>query len=386
LTDPKAGGIATAGPVAEARMGGHDTARRTALYDDHVKAGGKLVPFAGFMLPIQYRGIVDEHERVRRSVGLFDVSHMGEVLFRGPRAVATVNRIITNDVASAKPGRAVYTAVCLPHGGIVDDMIAYKVSDTEVFICVNASNKDKDYRWFVEAAAGDCEVLDQSDEYSQIAVQGPRAPELLGRALGPDVAAMKPFTFQRKTFDGADVIVATTGYTGEKGGEVYVPNGAASALWKRLMELGADLDVGPIGLGARDTLRLEMKYCLYGNDIDETTTPLEAGIGWTVKFDKGDFTGRAALAKQRDAGLKRSLVAFVVEGKGIPRHEYAIYAGDAKVGHVTSGTLSPSLKVPVGLGYVDVPHDRVGTTIEIDLKGLRRAAAKVVEPPLYKKG
>ena len=366
-------------------MSSHENAKRTALYDEHVRAGGKLVPFAGYFLPIQYEGIVAEHNRVRTAVGLFDVSHMGEVLFRGPKAVAVVQRIITNDIAGAKPGKAVYTAVCLPHGGIVDDMIAYKVSDTEVFICVNASNKEKDYRWFVEQAAGDCEVLNLSDQYSQIAVQGPKGLELMGRVFGADVAAMKPFTFLNKTFEGAPVIVATTGYTGERGGEIYVPDAVAAALWRRFMELGADLGVGPIGLGARDTLRLEMKYCLYGNDIDETTTPLEAGIGWTVKFDKGDFVGRAALVKQRDAGLKRSLVAFVVDGKGIPRHEYGIYVGDRKVGHVTSGTLSPSLKIPVGIGYVDVPFDKVGSAIEIDLNGMRRAPARVVEPPLYKK-
>ena len=360
--------------------------RRTALYEDHVRAGGRMVPFAGFMMPVQYEGIVAEHERVRRAVGLFDVSHMGEVLFRGPTAQAVVQRIVTNDVAAAKPGKAVYTPVCLPSGGIVDDMIVYKRSPTDLFICVNASNKDKDFAWFVEHAAGECEVSDLSDRYSQIAVQGPKAPELLGRVLGPDVAAMKPFSFVDKPFEGADLIVATTGYTGEKGGEVYVPNEVASALWNRLLEQGRDLDVGPIGLGARDTLRLEMKYCLYGNDIDDTTTPLEAGIGWTVKLEKGDFVGRDALVRQKEQGLRRSLVAFVIEGKGIPRHEYPIFAGETRVGHVTSGTLSPSLKVPVGLGYVDKPHDAVGTLLEVDLKGLRRAAARVVEPPLYKHG
>lgn len=364
---------------------GTEGQRHTALFADHVRAGGRMVPFAGYVLPIQYQGIAAEHERVRTAVGLFDVSHMGEVLFRGPKALATVQRIVTNDVAAAKPGKAVYTPVCLPTGGIVDDMIVYKEADDRLFICVNASNKDKDFRWFVEQAAGECEVLDLSDEYAQVAVQGPNAPELLARVLGEDVRGLKPFSFLKKDFRGADVIVATTGYTGEPGGEVYVPNGAASALWNRLLEAGKDLGVGPIGLGARDTLRLEMKYCLYGNDIDETTTPLEAGIGWTVKLGKGGFVGRDALLKQQREGLKRSLVAFVVEGKGIPRHEYPLFVGDRQVGHVTSGTLSPSLGVPVGLGYVDVPNDRPGTVIDVDLKGMRRAPARVVEPPLYKR-
>lgn len=366
-------------------MSAGDGLRRTALYDDHVRAGGKMVPFAGHMLPVQYEGIAAEHRRVRTAVGLFDVSHMGEVEFRGPKALQTVQRIVTNDVAAPEPGKAVYTPVCLPSGGIVDDMIVYKESDERVFICVNAANKDKDYRWFVEQAAGDCDVIDLSDQYSQIAVQGPNAPELLGRVFGDAVRAMKPFSFRREVFGGVEVIVATTGYTGEPGGEVYVPNDAASALWNHLLDLGKDLGVGPIGLGARDTLRLEMKYCLYGNDIDETTTPLEAGIGWTVKLEKGEFVGRDALLRQKREGLRRILVAFVVEGKGIPRHGYRIFAGDAPVGHVTSGTLSPSLNVPVGLGYVDVPHDRVGSVIEIDLKGMRRVEARVVEPPLYRR-
>lgn len=365
-------------------MGDHGDARRTPLYDEHVKAGGKIVPFAGFLMPVQFQGIQAEHDRVRSAVGLFDVSHMGEIVFRGPRAKAVVQRLATNNVGDVKPGRAVYTPVCLPHGGIVDDMIFYKMSDEEFFVCVNASNKDKDYRWFVEQTAGECEVLDLSDSYGQIAVQGPEAPALLARIFGDDVAAMKPFTHVKKQFEGQEVIVATTGYTGERGGEVYIPAPLTAALWQALLAKGADLGVGPIGLGARDTLRLEMKYCLYGNDIDETTTPLDAGLAWTVKLEK-EFIGRDALLKQKAEGLKRQLVAFVVEGKGIPRHEYGIWAGDRQIGHVTSGTLSPSLKVPVGLGYVDVPHDAVGSQIEIDLKGLRKVTARVVEPPLYKR-
>jgi len=361
-----------------------DGLRRTALYDNHVSAKAKMVPFAGYLMPVQYDGIVAEHLRVRTAVGVFDVSHMGELELLGPKALAVVQRIVTNDVGSVRPGKAVYTPACLESGGIVDDMIVYKVSDEDIFICVNAANKDKDYKWFVQQAHGECEVRDRSDEFSQVAVQGPKAPELLGRLFGSDVPGMKPFTFVRKTYKGADVIVATTGYTGEPGGEVYMPNEVASTMWTELLDAGADLGVGPAGLGARDTLRLEMKYCLYGNDIDDTTTPLEAGIGWTVKFNKGDFVGRDALLRQKEEGLKRALVAFVVEDKGIPRHGYELYADGRRVGQVTSGTLSPSLKVPVGLGYVEVPFDRPGTKIEVDLRGLRRASARVVEPPLYR--
>jgi aminomethyltransferase len=362
-----------------------ENARHTAIYEEHVKAGGRMVPFAGFMLPVQYAGIVAEHQTVRTAVGLFDVSHMGEVLFRGPDANAAIQRLVANDVGSVKAGKAVYTPACLPSGGIVDDMIVYKVSDTEFFVCVNASNKDKDYRWFVENTTGDCEVLDLSDQYSQIAIQGPNAPELMARVFGDFAREMKPFTFRKSAYAGAEVIVATTGYTGERGGEVYLPNAVAAAAWRDLIAKGADLGVAPIGLGARDSLRLEMKYCLYGNDIDETTSPLEAGIGWTVKLDKGDFIGRDAIVRQKEAGLERSLVAFVVEGKGVPRHHYELYAGDAKIGFVTSGTQSPSLKIPVGIGYVATAHAAPGSAIEVDLKGLKRVPARVVEPPLYKK-
>lgn len=365
-------------------MSGLEETRRTALYEEHVKAGGRMVPFAGFAMPVQFDGIVKEHHRVRSTVGLFDVSHMGEVVFRGPRAEQVVQRITTNNVA-CKVGRAVYTPVCLPSGGIVDDMIFYRRGETEWFVCVNASNKDKDYAWFVQQAAGECEVLDLSDRYSQIAVQGPNAPALLARIFGEDLATLRPFSFVDRAFQGADCIVATTGYTGEAGGEVYVPNDAAVALWRALVEKGRDLGVGPIGLGARDSLRLEMKYCLYGNDIDETTTPLEAGLAWTVKFDKGDFVGRDAMLAQKAAGIPRHLVCFVIEGKGIPRHEYKLFHGDTEIGVVTSGTLSPSVGVPIGMGYVTTPFAEVGSRIEVDLKGLRRAAATVVAAPFYKR-
>ncbi len=366
-------------------MSGHEDVKKTFLYDEHVKAGGKMVPFAGFWMPVQFEGIAREHERVRTKVGLFDVSHMGEIVFRGPRAMAVVQRLTTNSVGTVAPGKAVYTPVCLPSGGIVDDMIFYKVSDTEWFVCVNASNKDKDYAWFVQQTAGECEVLDLSDRYSQVAVQGPNALELMGRLFGDDVKAMKPFTFVRKEYQGAEVIVATTGYTGEKGGEIYVPNAAVVSLWRELLAKGEDLGVGPIGLGARDSLRMEFKYCLYGNDIDETTTPMEANLAWTIKFDKGDFTARDVLVRQRDEGCARALVMFVVEGKGIPRHGYPVMVGDEVVGQVTSGTLSPTVGVPFGMAYVARPHDAVGSRILIDIKGMKKVEARVVQPPLVKR-
>lgn len=365
-------------------MDEHADLRRTAFYDEHVRAGGKMVPFAGHWMPVQFEGIAAEHQRVRNCVGLFDVSHMGEIVFQGPKAETVLQRIVTNDVIKAGPGKAIYTPVCYPDGGIVDDMIVYKRSPTDLFICVNASNKDKDFQWFVEQAAGECEVADLSDRYSQIAIQGPAAPDLLVRVLGAEAGGMKPFTFKTISYRGAEVIVSTTGYTGERGGEVYVPHEAAVSLWRDLIVHGEEMGVAPIGLGARDTLRLEKNYCLYGNDIDQTTTPIEAGIEWTVKLGKGDFVGREVLARQVSEGVRRKLVGFVAEGKGIPRHGYPILFGDEEVGHVTSGTLSPSLKVPVGLGYVNLPHHEVGTRLEVDLKGLRKVAVRVVEPPLFK--
>jgi aminomethyltransferase len=361
--------------------------KKTALFDAHVKAGAKMVPFAGFMMPLEFEGISKEHIRVRTKVGIFDVSHMGEIRIKGKEALAYVQKLVTNDCGRAKPGKAVYTPVCLPSGGIVDDMIVYKFGDDDFFICVNAANREKDYNWFVSNRDSyDCEIVDQSDEYSQVAVQGPNAKTLLSRIFGDDVLQMKPFWFCMKDFQGAPCILATTGYTGEEGGEVYVPNEVAQALWYRLLEVGEDLGVGPIGLGARDTLRLEMKYCLYGHDIDETTTPLEADIGWTVKFDKGDFIGRDALVAQKEKGISRRLSAFIVVEKGVPRQGYRIVADNEEVGQVTSGAFSPCLKKPIGLGYIKKGFDEVGKQIFVDIKGFRVVKAMVVEAPFYRRG
>lgn len=366
-------------------MGG-EKPRKTSLYAAHIRAGAQMIPFAGFWMPLRFEGVVAEHLRVRSAVGLFDVSHMGEIVIKGPKAQDVVQRLLTNDVASIPPGKAVYSPACLPSGGIVDDLIAYKFSSEHFLVCVNAANRQKDFRWFTEQAGGEGEVVDLSDDYTQVAVQGPKAPDLLARVFGDFVNAMKPFSFQVVSYQGYEVILATTGYTGERGGEIYFPNEVAETLWTELLDKGRDLGAAPIGLGARDTLRLEMVYCLYGHDIDETTTPLEAGIGWTVKFDKGYFIGRDALMKQREEGLSRRLVAFVMEEKGVPRQGYRILADGEVVGAVTSGAYSPSLGAPVGLGYVAKPHDAVGNVIGVDLKGMRTARARVVEPPLFRRG
>lgn len=361
------------------------TPRRTPLYDRHVQAGGRLIDFAGWELPVQYSGVLDEHATVREAVGLFDVSHMGELRITGPDAIAAVNRVVTNDISKLVDGQAQYTAVCLPSGGIVDDMIVYRVGPTEIFICVNASNREKDHAHYREFLTGDCVLEDQGDQWAQLALQGPRAGQTLAAALGEDlVEALPPFHFRDVPWGGTTVRVATTGYTGERGVELYVDTAHAGALWDALMTAGAAHGIKPCGLGARDTLRLEMGYCLYGNDIDDTTTPLEAGLGWVTKLGKGDFVGRAALLRQKDAGVPRRLVGIELLDRGIPRHGYPIWAGGEAVGHVTSGTMSPTLKKAVGMGYVPTALAAEGTAIEVEIRD-RRVAARVVKFPFIKK-
>lgn len=363
---------------------------RTALYDEHLRLGGRLVEFAGFMMPVQYDGMLAEHHRVRRQVGLFDVSHMGEVRVTGPEALAAVNRLITNDLTRITDGRALYTCLCADDGTIVDDLIIYRLSPTEIFICVNASNRHGDVAHMRANLTGDATLVDESDAWSQIAVQGPNALELLGRVLGKTAAAQKPFRMKAFNWNSREVLFATTGYTGEAGGEIYVPNALAAPLWQALLEAGADLGVGPAGLGARDTLRLEMGYCLYGNDIDRTTNPLEAGLGWVTRLDKATFVGRDALLAVQAHGLSRRLVGIEVADKGIARHGYKVMVGDREVGVVTSGTMSPSTGRCIALAYVST--DVVGLTgipeiapadLTVDCRG-RMKPATIVAYPFYK--
>ena len=360
-----------------------DARRRTALYDTHVALGARMVEFAGYDMPVQYDGILAEHERVRRHVGLFDVSHMGEVRIVGNDAVGAVNRLITNDLNRVADGRAQYTALCNTGGTIVDDLICYRISQDEVFICVNASNRHKDVAHMREHISGDVTLTDESDDFSQIAVQGPNAPALLERIFGK-VAKLAPFRIRNATFEGTPIYFATTGYTGEPGAELYVPNAVAPALWAALMAAGKDLGVGPVGLGARDTLRLEKAMCLYGNDIDDTTTPLEAGLGWVTRLDKPDFVGKAALVAQEAAGVPRKLVGIEVGDRGIPRHGYPIKHDGQVVGHVTSGTMSPTTGKAIGLAYVTAALAAPGTDLIVDCRG-KDKPAKVVATPFYNK-
>lgn len=360
-------------------------AKGTVLLEEHKRLGAKIVDFAGFLMPIRYKGINAEHINVRKNVGIFDVSHMGEVIIKGPEAGKAVDFLVTNAIAKVKPGRAVYSPVCYPEGGIVDDLIAYKVADDDYFICVNASNTDKDFEHFQKYVKGfDCELTNRSDEFSQVAIQGPKARTLLARFFGDEVVNMKPFRHKPANLYGRDVLLATTGYTGEQGYEVYMPNEIAAEFFRDLLTKGQDLGVAPIGLGARDTLRMEMKYCLYGNDIDKNTTPLEADLAWTVKLNKPDFLGKDVLVKQQKNGLKRRLVAFVVEGKGIPRHGYKCFDNNNEIGVVTSGAMSPIIGKAFGLGYVAIDFAEPGSVFDIDVKGLFRTRAKVVRPPIHK--
>ncbi len=357
--------------------------RHTPFFANHQAAAGRIIDFGGWALPVQYTGIIEEHRRVRSTVGVFDVSHMGEVWIRGPGAHAAVQHLVTNDVDIA-PGRAQYTAMCQPDGGIVDDLIVYRLGPQEFLICVNASNREKDFQWMVanNPTPDTATVVDESDDWAQVAIQGPDGPATVQALTGTDVSALPSFGTCRATIAGVEgCIVARTGYTGEDGFEVFLPAEGAAQFWPAVMDAGAAHDIQPIGLGARDTLRLEMKYCLYGNDIDETTTPLEAGLGWVTKLAKPDFIGRDTLLAQKEAGVTRRLVCLEVE-KRIARPHCTILSEGQPVGEVTSGTKSPSLEKNIAMGYVPRRLARPGTQVQVDIRG-RTAEAVVVKPPFY---
>ncbi|MBI2377106.1 MAG: glycine cleavage system aminomethyltransferase GcvT [Deltaproteobacteria bacterium] len=358
--------------------------KRTPLYESHVALGARIVDFAGWAMPVQYSGVVDEHQTTRRAIGLFDVSHMGEVELRGPKALEAADRLITNDIGRATTGQAVYSPMCRPDGGIVDDLVAYRFSPERVFICVNASNRSKDFEWMKSQVGKLCDVIDRSDELAQIAVQGPKAAELLGTITRVDLGAIKTYRFAEGEVAGKQAIVSRTGYTGEDGFELYVGESDGRALWDELISKGAAYGAKPVGLGARDSLRLEMKFPLYGNDIDDTTNPLEAGLGWTVKLDKADFNGKDALVARRAAGLTRKLVGFEMIDSGIARHGYEVFVNGERSGVVTSGTKGPSVDKAIGMAYVPSSVAAEGNTFEVDIRG-RKAKAVVVKTPFYKR-
>jgi glycine cleavage system T protein (aminomethyltransferase) len=354
--------------------------KKTPLYDRHQSLGAKIIDFGGWAMPVQYSGILDEHKAVRGAAGIFDVSHMGEVIFRGPRAVEAVQKLVTNDVGKLADGHALYSCACLPSGGIVDDLIVYRERADDLLIVVNASNRDKDVAWFKQNVGTICDVEDASDRFALLAVQGPRAVALVQSLAETPVAQYKSFDFGRATVAGVKTHVARTGYTGEDGFEVFVAADDAGKVWDALLDAGASVGLKPIGLGARDTLRLEARLSLYGNDIDEEHTPHEAGLSWVVK-GKG-FLGEAALAKQKAEGVQRKLVGFVMKDRGTARHGYNIVDGSTAIGVVTSGSLGPTVGVNIGLGYVPTALEAPGTRLTVDCRG-KMATAEVVKGPFY---
>jgi aminomethyltransferase len=356
-------------------------AMRTPLYDVHVQSGARMVEFAGWDMPVQYSGVLDEHEAVRTRAGLFDVSHMGEVVFRGPKALEGLNRVFTNDLSGVADGQAQYGCLCREDGGIVDDVVVYRRSAEDLLVCVNAGNRQKDFQWLRDHAGG-AQVVNESDDWVQLALQGPRAQAILQPITGADLSRLKAFHFTEGEVAGVPCTIARTGYTGEDGFELFCRPALGVKLWKALMEAGKAEGLVPAGLGARDTLRLEVAYRLYGNDMDDATTPLEAGLGWVVKFDKGDFIGREALLRQKAGGLPRKLVGFVLTDPGIARHGFDVLHDGRKVGVVASGTRSPTMKTSIGLAFVPPALAAEGSTFAVDIRG-RPASAQVVKTPFY---
>jgi aminomethyltransferase len=356
---------------------------RTPLHGRHVALGAKIVPFAGWEMPIQYAGILAEHEAVRTRAGLFDVSHMGEIEVRGAGAAAFVDRMTTNDVAGLPVGGIQYSVMLRPGGGIIDDLLVYRRED-HILLVVNASNREKDFEWLREHAPGDVTLADRSLDTALIALQGPRSTDVMAAAGGGVFNALRYYTGAAGSLHDHAVYVSRTGYTGEDGFEVLVEWKHAKCIWDVLLETGAPHGIAPCGLGARDALRLEARFCLYGNDIDETTHPLEAGLGWIVKMEKGDFVGREALERARAAGVARRLVGFVAEGRDIPRRGYALRsaADPSATGVVTSGGFSPALGKGIGLGYLPAAAAAPGAAVEIDCRG-RWTRAAIVKGPFY---
>ena len=353
--------------------------KHTALYEEHVKLGARMVEFAGYEMPIQYRGIRDEHKRVRETVGMFDVSHMGEIEISGPGALDMVQKITINDAERLAEGQVQYTAMCYANGGIVDDLLVYHMRDKYLLV-VNASNKEKDLAWIVENQLTNCDITDISDEISQLAVQGKKAEATLQKLTHINLGMIPNFYFTRCNIADIPVLISRTGYTGEPGFELYIENKYAVQLWNAILAAGEDFDIEPIGLGARDSLRLEKKMYLYGNDIDQTTNPLEAGLGWITNLYKNDFIGRDAILKIKEAGLKRRLIAFVLDQPGFPRHGYKVIKDGKEIGHVTSGTVSPILEKGIGLAYVEIDYSKLGTQINIDIRG-KEIPAQIIKPP-----
>jgi len=357
--------------------------KNTPFYEKHVQNKGRIIEFAGFLLPLQFEGIIPEHNTVRTTVGVFDVSHMGEVEVKGSDRIKFVNYITTNDASKLALNQVQYTTMLYPDAGIVDDFLVYNLKD-RVLLVVNASNTDKDFAWIMENKKYDVDIRNTSDEVGQLAIQGPKAEPVMQKLFDLDLSTLRFYWAAETDMKGVPVILSRTGYTGEDGFEIYLDKTHAADVWDMVFSAGKEFGIKPIGLGARDTLRFEMRYCLYGNDIDKTTNPLEAGLGWVVKLDKEEFIGREPLAGIKKCGVQRKLIGFEALTKGIPRHHQEIYAADEKIGSVTSGTFSPSLKKGIGMGYVNLAHAEVGNKLKV--MGKEPIEVEIIKGPFYKHG
>jgi aminomethyltransferase len=360
--------------------------KKTALNDAHRKLGGRMIDFGGWDMPVQYTaGTIEEHMAVRTAVGIFDVSHMGEIEIRGPQALDLIQHLTTNDAAALNDGQAQYSGLTYDNGGFVDDILIHRFAPDHYLLCVNASNADKDFAWICDHAGDfDAEAANVSANYTQLAIQGPKALETLQPLTEIPLAVIKYYWFTRGEIDGVPAIVARTGYTGEDGFEIYFDPNESDRIWNRIIESGRSRGILPCGLAARNTLRLEAKMALYGNDIDGTTTPLEADLAWICKFKKGDFIGRGRLLQQKEEGLTRKLIGFEMTDKGIARDHYPVFIDGLEAGLVTSGSFAPYLKKNIGLAYLPIEHTGVGTIFEVDVRG-RRLKAQVVQTPFYKR-
>jgi aminomethyltransferase len=358
--------------------------KRTPLYEIHISLGARMTTFAGWEMPLEYSGIIDEHLAVRSAVGIFDISHLGQIELSGPKAMDAIQIMTTNDASRLTDGQVQYNLICNPSGGTLDDVTLYRFNENRFMFCINAVNKDKVYNWLREHTGNTAEVRDRSSEYATFALQGPFSEKALQRICDTDLSRIKYYRFAVCSITGVEAIVSRTGYTGEDGFEIYIPASAAKDVWQGIVEAGDDNGIKPAGLGARDSLRLEMGYPLYGNDISEDTTPLEAGLERFVKFLKPSFIGKDALLKQAREEIKKKLTGFEMVGRGIPRSHYPIHAEGRRVGDVTSGGHSPSLNKFIGMGYVDTAFASVGQRIEIEIRG-KMLEAEVVPRPFYKR-
>jgi aminomethyltransferase len=359
--------------------------KRTPFFEKHLANKGKIVEFAGYEMPVQFQGIIAEHTRVRTTVGVFDVSHMGRVEIHGNDRYSFVNRVTTNDVKALAPFQAQYSVFCYPNGGVVDDLVVYNLPDY-LLLVVNGANNEKDTNWLLENKSGDVKIENKTMEIAQLAIQGPKAEIVLQKITDINLSEIKFYWATKAKVANVNMLISRTGYTGEDGFEIYFDTKYALSVWDAIFSAGKEFEITPIGLGARDTLRLEMKYCLYGNDIDKTTNPLEAGLGFVTKLDKPNgFIGSEVLKQIKATGISRKLIGFETMDKAIPRPHYEIYKDSQKIGFVTSGTSSPSLKKGIGLAYVKTEFSNVGSEFQIDIRG-KKSKAIVVKMPFYKQG